>query len=186
VRVAHMAPGILWLLFTPLQFVGPLRRRMPRFHRWVGRAAVAVTFVLVPSGVIFAAFHPFANAFQELAPICFFTVIYLVAVTMGVVTARRKRFAEHREWMIRAFSIGIGISSTRMWLVLFMHTTHMHSQQFFPTAFWLAFGSNFVIAEMWIGLTRRTAEAPSAAAPQTRPRTLEAESPMGLVAGVGE
>lgn len=154
VRVAHMAPGLVWMIFAPLQLVGRIRRAAPRFHRWVGRVALAMTVILVPSGVVFAALHPFAGAFEELAPICFYTVIYLVAVTLGVRAARRREFATHREWMIRAFAIGIGISSVRVWFVVFMHTTGLHAQAFFATTFWLAFGVNLVIAELWIHATR--------------------------------
>lgn len=160
VRVAHMMPGLLWMVFAPLQFVARIRRRAPRFHRWVGRMSLALTIILIPSGVVFAALHPFAGAFEEMAPICFYTLIYLAAVAFGVRAARQRRFAVHREWMIRAFSIGIGISSVRIWFVLFMHTTGMHAQQFFATAFWLAFGVNLVIAEIWIQATRQRRAEP--------------------------
>lgn len=162
VRVAHMAPGLFWMIFAPLQFVRRIRRAAPRFHRWIGRITLAMTIILIPSGVVFAALHPFSGAFEELAPICFYTMIYLIAATAGIRAALRKDYTVHREWMIRAFSIGIGISSVRIWFVLFMHTTGMHAQKFFATAFWLAFGVNLLIAEIWINVTRRQAEARAA------------------------
>lgn len=169
VRVAHMAPGLFWMIFAPLQFVRRIRRAAPRFHRWVGRLTLAMTIILIPSGVIFAALHPFSGAFEELAPICFYTMVYLIAATAGLRAALRKDYTVHREWMIRAFSIGIGISSVRIWFVLFMHTTGMHAQKFFATAFWLAFGVNLLIAEIWINVTRQRAEARAAVLLGERP-----------------
>jgi uncharacterized membrane protein len=154
-RAAHMAPGLLWMVFAPLQFVESIRRKMPAVHRWVGRVVVAISLILIPTGLVFAALHPFVGAFEELAPICFYTTIYIVAVTKGVASARRKDFVRHREWMLRAFSIGMGIPSVRLWFVFFLHTTGMHSQRFFATAFWIAFAVNLLCAEVWINVTRR-------------------------------
>jgi uncharacterized membrane protein len=176
-RVAHMMPGMLWMIFAPLQFVARIRRAAPLFHRWVGRMALAMTIVLIPSGVVFAALHPFSGAFEEMAPICFYTLIYLAAVAFGVRAARQRKFAVHREWMIRAFSIGIGISSVRIWFVLFMHTTGMHAQKFFATAFWLAFGVNLVIAEIWIHATRQRNNAQ-----RREPRATQQVAPEPLAA----
>ena len=160
-RFAHMAPGAIWMVFAPLQFVTRIRQRAPRFHRWVGRMAVAMSVILIPSGIVFAALHPFANAFEELAPICFFTLIYLVAVSLGVKNARQRNYKAHREWMIRAFSIGLGISSVRLWFVFFLHTTQVQAERFFATAFWLAFGLNLIVAEVWIYRTRGLVRAPA-------------------------
>jgi uncharacterized membrane protein len=186
VRVAHMAPGFLWMVFAPLQFVGAIRRAAPRFHRWVGRVALAMTVILIPSGLAFAALHPFSSAFEELAPICFYTLIYLFAVVLGVKTARQKNYVAHREWMIRAFSIGIGISSVRVWFVLFMHTTGMQAQKFFATAFWIAFGMNLLIAEIWINVTRKSAVPRKADLPRAAERSLEAAPGVDWVPGAGE
>jgi len=168
VRVAHMAPGLIWMIFAPLQMVRRIRVARPRFHRWVGRVAVAMTLILIPSGIVFAAFHPFAGAFVELVPILFFTAIYVISVILGVRAARAKNFPQHREWMIRGFSIGIGISSVRLRFILFLHTTGMHGQDFFATAFWIAFGVNLLIAELWINFTRSTARARVTASSRSR------------------
>jgi len=177
VRVAHMAPGLIWMIFAPLQLVRRIRTAMPRFHRWVGRVTVTMTFILIPSGIIFAAFHPFAGAFVEMVPVSFFTVIYVTSVVLGVKAARQKNFIAHREWMIRAFSIGIGISSVRLWFVLFLHTTGMRGQDFFATAFWIAFGLNLLIAELWINVTRSTARA-RITAPRATSRILVPSQPV--------
>ena len=154
-RVAHMMPGLLWMIFAPLQFVKRIRRGAPRFHRWVGRITISMILILIPSGIVFAALHPFADAFGEMVPISFYTLIYVASAVLGVRAARRRKFAIHREWMIRAFAVGAGISSVRVWFVIFLHTTGMHSQRFFATAFWLAFAVNLVIAEIWIHATRQ-------------------------------
>jgi hypothetical protein len=65
--------------------------------------------------------------------------------------------ALHREWMIRAFAIGLAVSTTRPIVGVFFATarlTHLTPHDFFGTAFWLGFTSHAIAAETWINYTR--------------------------------
>src|SRR6266508_3975713 len=44
--LVHIAPGLLFMLLGPLQFMPKLRARRPRFHRWCGRIFVAAGTVI--------------------------------------------------------------------------------------------------------------------------------------------
>lgn len=50
----------------------------------------------------------------EAAAIAFFGGLFLVAVSRGFVAIRSHQVDRHREWMIRAFAIAIGIATGRV------------------------------------------------------------------------
>jgi hypothetical protein len=138
-------------------------------HRWIGRTVIGLAFALVPTGALFAAMRPLSNAFAELVPIMFYGSLFAIAALMGIKRARERNFVAHREWMLRAFAIGVGISSVRIWFLLFLHTSGMPAKDFFPSAFWIAFAANLAGIELWINLTRRQrvlATAKTATEPQ--------------------
>ena len=67
--------------------------------------------------------------------------------------ARNKKIAQHREWMIRALSIGLGVGTQRLILAIFIVNGYGMSEGFGP-ALWLGFGLNMVVSEIWINLSR--------------------------------
>ncbi len=158
-RMFHMLPGLTYMLLAPVQFIPSIRSRYPKFHRINGRMVLILTIVLLPSGMIFAFSHPYVG-FREQVPTVFYTFIYLGCVAMGLRSIYRRRFAEHREWMIRVYAFGLGIYSIRVWYSLFLHLSRQPSTEFFATSFWIGIAANLVVAEIWINLSR--AEAASA------------------------
>jgi hypothetical protein len=44
---------------------------------------------------------------------------FLTCLVLAVRAIRRDDIVHHRRWMIRAFAIGIGIGTTRVWLFIF-------------------------------------------------------------------
>lgn len=158
-RMSHMLPGLTYMLLAPFQFIPKIRSRYPKFHRINGRIVLILTLLLLPSGMIFAFVYPYVG-FREQVPAVFYTVLYLGAVAMGLRSIYRRRFAEHREWMIRVYAFGLGIYSIRVWYWLFLHLSDQPSTEFFATSFWIGIAANLVIAEIWINLSR-TGAAPA-------------------------
>jgi hypothetical protein len=60
---------------------------------------------------------------------------------------RRDDIVHHRQWMIRAFAIGI--ATTRIWLQLFQATGLDFASSFGP-AFCISFSLHALIAEPWL------------------------------------
>ena len=70
--------------------------------------------------------------------------------------------------MIRAFAIGIGIGTTRIWLALFGIAGLDFASSFGP-AFWISFSLHAVAAELWL----RAFPNPPELAPRAAGRHLE-------------
>jgi len=73
------------------------------------------------------------------------------------VLARKRRFAEHREWMIRAMAVGTSISTMRLIFVptlIAMGESEDVARWLSLTSFGIAFVIHSTVAELWIRSTR--------------------------------
>ena len=97
------------------------------------------------------------NIYIPLNKLTLFALIFLFSLVKGFVHTRRRQFAQHREWMLRAFAVGLAIATIRPINGIFFATsrlTHLTPQEFFGTAFWIGFTVQLIAAEVWINYTR--------------------------------
>ncbi len=99
----HVWLGVVSLLAGALQFRSDMRERRPGLHRWSGRVYVVTACATALFGFAIAFDHegggPFAAVFAVIA------TLWIGTTAMGLSEARRHRFEEHREWMIRSYSV---------------------------------------------------------------------------------
>lgn len=91
---------------------------------------------------------------NESAATALYAVLLLFFLYKGFRTALTRRFPEHREWMVRAYGVTLGISVTRPIVGAFFAARRLQPQQFFGTAFWLGFTISLLAAEGWLIRTR--------------------------------
>ena len=73
-----------------------------------------------------------------------------------------RRQALHREWMIRAFAVGLAVATIRPIIGIFFATNRisgMAPHEFFGIAFWIEFTLHLIVAEAWIHATEVRVEA---------------------------
>jgi hypothetical protein len=152
----HVIPGSLFLLFAPLQFVRRIRSRHPAIHRWSGRALVVVALASVIPGLWFGLFMPTGGR-AEAVVIALFGTLFVGALARAWLAIRSGRTSVHREWMIRAFAVALGISSVRLFaapLDLLLTPMAWSSPAIFVASLWCGFGATTLVAEFWIHATR--------------------------------
>ena len=154
ITVLHIVPGLLFLTLAPLQFVARIRKRRIGLHRGLGRilaicAAISGLFALV----INFRFPAFGGISTQAATV-FFAAIFLFSLTKALRHIRKKEVALHREWMIRTFALAMGVASIRVFIGLFTALSELGSEEVFGASFWLGFGVNLLVAEVWINHTR--------------------------------
>lgn len=158
--MVHILPGLLFVVLGPLQFVQGLRNSRPRLHRWIGRV-VLVAGLIIGSTALAMGPQMAIGGVNETAATLLFGSLFLFALLQGFLAIRMGHVALHRQWMIRAFAIGLAVTTTRPIVGMFFATrniTHLTPHEFFGTAFWLAFTIHLIAAESWINYTRaRTA-----------------------------
>ena len=154
--LAHILPGFLFMVLGPLQFVRRIRSRHLRFHRWSGRVFVSLG-IMIGITALAMSFKTSIGGPNETVATTLFAVVFLFDLVKAFVHIRRRRIASHREWMIRAYAIGLAVATIRPIVGVFFATsplTHLTPQEFFGTAFWLGFTLHLRAAEAWINYTR--------------------------------
>lgn len=152
----HVVPGGIFLILAPLQFSSRIRNRHIRFHRWSGRILIAAAFAVVLAGLYFGLFVPYGGLW-ETAAIVLFGGLFLVFLGRAFVAIRRRQVARHREWMIRAFSLAIGISTVRVVgsaFDVFLTPAGLHPNEIFALSLWTGWAITLAAAELWIRYSR--------------------------------
>jgi len=154
----HILPASLVIVLMPLQFVGRIRQRRPAVHRWSGRIAIMLGLVVGGSALVMSQTMAIGGA-NEAAATTLFALLFLLFLGLGFRDTRQGRIGRHREWMIRAFGVLLGIATTRPVVAAFFAAGRLSPHEFFGTAFWLGFTLTLLAAEAWIhstsGLSRQ-------------------------------
>ena len=157
----HVAPGGLFLALVPLQFVAAMRRRRPQAHRWLGRILVLTAVAATLPAFYFGLRHPYAGA-AEAITIGAVGGWFLTSLARAVVAIRLGEVTRHREWMIRATAVAVGISTVRLVsipLELALLPFALGPDRIFVLAIWIGWMLTLGCAEWWIRWTRPRTEA---------------------------
>ena len=152
----HIVPGLLFMILAPLQFSTTIRSRHLWWHRWNGRVLVVCGLIIGISALVMSFAMPAIGGFNQAAATVLFGAFFLFALCKALWHIRRREIARHREWMIRAFAIGLAVATIRPIVGIFFATSRLSSltpYQFFGTAFWIGFVLHLIAAESWIRVT---------------------------------
>jgi len=155
--LAHIIPGLVFVVLGPFQFMASLRKRWPALHRWTGRVLLADALMIGVTALIMSPQMAIGGTLESAATFVF-GVLFLFALGKGFVAIRTRRVAEHRRWMIRAYAVGLAVATVRPIVGVFFATsrlTHLTPHDFFGIAFWLGFTLSLATAEAWIRVTSR-------------------------------
>lgn len=163
----HVVPGLLYLALGPLQFVSAVRSHYPTYHRRVGRLLAVMAVITGTAALFIGIVIPFSGLPEQLV-ISVFGTFFLIATVRGVLYARAKKFADHREWMLRAFAIGLSIVTMRLiflpMLIMAEAPTEDQIKSYSIIAFSISFTIHSLVAEIWIrGKKARTTYTPGLA-----------------------
>ncbi len=143
----HVGVAPVALLVGALQFIKSIRANWPVFHRWLGRIYV-VAVIIGGIGGLSLAFNamggPIAGLGFGLLAVC-----WLWFTLQGWRTARARRFAEHRQWMIRSFALTFGAVTLRLYLPVFFAAGYDYSAASVYLA-WISWVPNLIIAQWWL------------------------------------
>src|SRR3989440_3399675 len=154
----HIAPGLLFMTLGPLQFSSTIRANYLRWHRLSGRIFVACGVVIGTSALVMSFGMPAIGGFNQAAATTLFATFFLFALCKAFWHIRRREIMLHREWMIRAFSVGLAVATIRPIIGMFFATSRFSGltpHEFFGTGFWIGFVLHLIAAETWIHATTR-------------------------------
>lgn len=161
----HVIFGSVAMLTCCLQIWPRFRARHPRAHRAIGRVYVFAGCVPAGlTGLVVALATPFGPVARVSSVLL--SLIWLGCTVAGWRMARRRRFAEHRRWMIRSFALTMSIITNRVYGVIMavalmpeLETT-FHGDEALLTqtvgslAAWLGWTLPLLAAQWWLDRTR--------------------------------
>lgn len=157
----HIAPGVVYLVLAPLQLTRRYRIRHYVVHRRLGRVLLTCALVAGVFALLFGVPNAWGGA-PEAAATVVFGCWFLLCLVLALRAIRRGDVHRHRRWMIRAFAVGIGVGTIRIWVGVFEGieqgfsggtTPATPDPSMFGIAFWLAFTMHVALGEWWL---RRT------------------------------
>jgi uncharacterized membrane protein len=165
--LTHIVPGLFFMILGPLQFNSAIRAGHLSWHRASGRVFVACGFIIGITALLMGFTMPAIGGVNQAAATTLFATFFLFALSRAFWLIRHRQIALHREWMIRAFAIGLAVASIRPIIGIFFATSRwsgLRPHDFFGIAFWIGFVLHLIAAEAWIYATRppqyATATAP--------------------------
>ncbi|HWL38830.1 MAG TPA: DUF2306 domain-containing protein [Gemmatimonadaceae bacterium] len=160
--VLHIPAAIVYSILGAFQFSPAIRRRYRGWHRAAGRVLVPCGFIVALTGLWMAHFYPWPAGDGQVVYMerLVVGVAMVLFIALAVAAIRRRDFASHGAWMMRAYAIGLGAGTQVLthlpWFVLFDGKPGELPRAVMMGAGWAI---NIVVAE-WI-IRRR----------QARPRT---------------
>lgn len=166
--VGHILFGTVALITACVQLWPWLRAHHPRVHRLSGR--IYVFAGAVPAGLVVLTITPFGiwGANQRIAN-TLLALLWLATTVAGYRAARARRFAEHREWMVRSTALAFSIVANRFWsfaCVLLLAPDSVGGDgsliatpelaQAIGVSTWLSWVVNLLLAQWWLHRTRRS------------------------------
>ena len=146
----HVVFGGIFLALIPLQF-----SRYRRFHRWTGRLLLVCGAIVAITAFYFGLLMPFGGVIEAMA-IAVFGGIFSISLILAYRAIRRGEVALHRQWMIRACAIALGIATIRIIsgiLDIALAPSGYDVRQIFLMSIWSGWPLMLVAAEMWIRAT---------------------------------
>jgi uncharacterized membrane protein len=115
----HMTPGVLYLLGAPLQLSERFRTKHYTVHRRLGRVLATAAMISVVFALAFGLRFPWGGSLEAIATAAF-GCWFLTCLVLAVRAIRRGEVSIHRRWMIRAFAVGLGVGTIRIWIGLLL------------------------------------------------------------------
>ena len=160
--VLHIPAVVVFSILGAFQFSPGFRRRHRGWHRAAGRILIPCGLLAALSGLWMAQFYPLPAGDGQLLYMerIVFGSAMVVSIVLGLDAIRRRDFAAHGNWMMRAYAIGMGAGTQVLthvpWFVLVGGMPGKAPRALLMGAGWVI---NVVVAE-WV--IRRRHARPSA------------------------
>lgn len=107
-HLAHVIAGALFGIIGPIQFGRVLVRRYGKLHRVLGRVFVVAGAVLSISSLTLLWNFPDTHEPLVTGGRLVFGIALGIALIIAMTAIRARNIPKHRDWMIRAYAIGMG------------------------------------------------------------------------------
>lgn len=131
-----------------------LRVRFPRIHRLSGKVYVGLVLLLgAPSGLVLS-FYAFGGWLSTLS-FALLSILFAGFTLRAFLRAKRKRFSEHAQDMLRSYILATSAVWLRILSFLFIHYFDWSGAAMYITISWLSWLPFWLGYEGWLGIKGR-------------------------------
>ncbi len=118
--VMHIVGASLYAILGAFQFATSIRRRWPIWHRWAGRLLVVCGLLVGSSALWMTLFYqlPVIDGDFLKAQRLLFGSGMIGSIVFAFVAIRRGNVRQHRDWMMRAYAIGMAAGTQSLTLMV--------------------------------------------------------------------
>jgi hypothetical protein len=155
----HSLGGMTFGLLGPIQFSGAVKKRFGKFHRISGRIFVVAGVMLGLSAIRLLIEFPDASTWVLVTARAVAGLGMITALTLALLAIINRDIVRHRNWMIRAYAIGMGSATIAfIQLPIFLIRGKALEGYFADSLFVLSWVINLTIAELVIRHIRNKAK----------------------------
>jgi uncharacterized membrane protein len=163
--IIHVVSVTLFCVIGAFQFV-PSLRIQNKWHRTSGRMLVPFGFASAITGLWMSHVYALPESDGSILYIerLVVGVAMLIALSLGIMAIRRRDYTHHRNWMMRAYAIGMGAGTqvlTNLPWILLVGTPDVDTRAVLMGAGWVI---NVVVVEWLIRRGRHALQLPLAPA----------------------
>ncbi|PEX94075.1 DUF2306 domain-containing protein [Bacillus cereus] len=145
----HITTSIVALIIGPFTLSKKFREKNINRHRIVGRIYMVGILLGGISG-LYLAFYATGGLVAKLG-FGLLSVFWLTSAYQALIRIKNKKIQDHRNWMIRNYSLTFAAVTLRIWLPLFVLLFGLeHFERSYAVISWLAWVPNLIIAELFI------------------------------------
>ena len=116
----HILLAAILVIGGPIQLIAPVRNRLPRFHRWLGRLYVITAIVVSVAGLIMVWTRGSVGDTVQHSSISIQAVYVILFALLAIRYAKARQFAKHRAWALRLFMVVNGVWFFRVGLMFWL------------------------------------------------------------------
>lgn len=150
----HTAPGILFAILGPIQFMTPVRNRFRKAHRISGRVFLVIGMLSGISALLITFVFPMFGTGRNVPIASIWALWMLFSFVMAFRNVKNRNFLAHREWMIRGFIAGMAVSVFRILQGYVFAPLGYDFNASWDVVVWLAPAICIPAAEFWIWATK--------------------------------
>ncbi|PED34028.1 DUF2306 domain-containing protein [Bacillus cereus] len=145
----HIMTSIVALVIGPFTLSTKFRERNINRHRIVGRIYMVGILLGGVSG-LYLSFYATGGLVAKLG-FGLLSILWLASAYQALHRVKNKQIKDHRNWMIRNYSLTFGAVTLRIWLPLFIVLFGIERFELsYAIIAWLAWVPNLILAELFI------------------------------------
>jgi hypothetical protein len=158
----HAVGSSIALLLGPIQFLDAWRARFPRVHRIAGYSYLLVGVGLGGGAGLLLAPHAFGGLPSRLG-FGLLGGLWLCTGILALLAAKRRRWDDHRTWMVRNFALTFAAITLRIYLPV-SGMAGIAFEQAYPAIAWFCWVPNLILVE-WTRKKPNQVQEPATATP---------------------